>query len=176
LEPLLRLQEGSNSTAPLRVKVTLRLAIYRQLVRLHAKSLRFTTRHYFFQMNPRGHSPYVTSSLTRGWARRLQLLLVLASAVIFVSESRWTRVSASRPPTWMGRSPYLYPPGTGWPSYTPRALGSLFVASYNSRGYGGGIRAHLHTAICYHSTRSQSQSYFTTGGLPPISSSWRQAP
>jgi hypothetical protein len=23
---------------------------------------------------------------------------------------------------------------------------------------------------------SQSQSYFTTGGLPPISSSWRQAP
>jgi hypothetical protein len=22
----------------------------------------------------------------------------------------------------------------------------------------------------------QSQSYFTTGGLPPISSSWRQAP
>jgi hypothetical protein len=26
------------------------------------------------------------------------------------------------------------------------------------------------------SAQSQSQSYFTTGGLPPISSSWRQAP
>jgi hypothetical protein len=24
------------------------------------------------------------------------------------------------PPTWRARSPYLYLPGTGWPSYTPR--------------------------------------------------------
>jgi hypothetical protein len=24
------------------------------------------------------------------------------------------------PPTWRARSPYLHPPGTGWPSYTPR--------------------------------------------------------
>jgi hypothetical protein len=24
------------------------------------------------------------------------------------------------PSTWRARSPYLYPPGTGWPSYTPR--------------------------------------------------------
>jgi hypothetical protein len=24
------------------------------------------------------------------------------------------------PPTWRARSPYLYPPGTGWPSYIPR--------------------------------------------------------
>jgi hypothetical protein len=24
------------------------------------------------------------------------------------------------PPTWRTRSPYLYSPGTGWPSYTPR--------------------------------------------------------
>jgi hypothetical protein len=24
------------------------------------------------------------------------------------------------PPTWRARSPYLYPPGTGWPSYTTR--------------------------------------------------------
>jgi hypothetical protein len=24
------------------------------------------------------------------------------------------------PPTWRVRSPYLYPPGTGWSSYTPR--------------------------------------------------------
>jgi hypothetical protein len=23
------------------------------------------------------------------------------------------------PPTWRARSPYLYPPGTGWPRYTP---------------------------------------------------------
>jgi hypothetical protein len=24
------------------------------------------------------------------------------------------------PPTWRAGSPYLYPPGAGWPSYTPR--------------------------------------------------------
>jgi hypothetical protein len=24
------------------------------------------------------------------------------------------------PPTWRARSPYLHPPGTRWPSYTPR--------------------------------------------------------
>jgi hypothetical protein len=27
----------------------------------------------------------------------------------------------------------------------PQAMGSLFVASYNSQGYGGGIRPRLHT-------------------------------
>jgi hypothetical protein len=27
----------------------------------------------------------------------------------------------------------------------PQALGSLFVASYDSQGYGGGIRSRLHT-------------------------------
>jgi hypothetical protein len=37
-----------------------------------------------------GHSPYVTSSLTRGWVCRLQLLLSLASAVILGTESRGT--------------------------------------------------------------------------------------
>jgi hypothetical protein len=29
------------------------------------------------------------------------------------------------PPTWTTRSLYLYPPGTGWPSYTPRHLVSF---------------------------------------------------
>jgi hypothetical protein len=28
-------------------------------------------------------------------------------------------VSSETPPTWRARFPYLYPPGTGWPSYTP---------------------------------------------------------
>jgi hypothetical protein len=27
-------------------------------------------------------------------------------------------VSSETPPTWRARFPYLYPPGTGWPSYT----------------------------------------------------------
>jgi hypothetical protein len=28
-------------------------------------------------------------------------------------------LSSETPPTWRARSPYWYPPGTGWPSYTP---------------------------------------------------------
>jgi hypothetical protein len=61
-----------------------------------------------FLMNPCGHSPYVTSSLTRGWDCRLQLLMVLASAVIFGSESC---LRFETPPTWRTR----YFPGTGFP-------------------------------------------------------------
>jgi hypothetical protein len=52
--------------------------------------LRLTTRFFFFQLNTCGHSAYVTSSLTRGWVCRLQLLLALASALILMSESRRT--------------------------------------------------------------------------------------
>jgi hypothetical protein len=44
----------------------------------------------FFQLNPCRHSPYVTYYLTRGWVRRLRLLLVPASAVILGSESYGT--------------------------------------------------------------------------------------
>jgi hypothetical protein len=40
-------------------------------------------------------------------------------------------------PTWRARSPYLYPPGTRWPSYTLRHW-VLFVVSYDSQSYGGG--------------------------------------
>jgi hypothetical protein len=43
---------------------------------------------FFFQPNTCGHSPFVTSTLTRGC--RLQLLLVFASAVILRSESHGT--------------------------------------------------------------------------------------
>jgi hypothetical protein len=41
-------------------------------------------------MNTCNLNPYVTSFLTRGWVCHLQLLLVLASAVILRSESRGT--------------------------------------------------------------------------------------
>jgi hypothetical protein len=52
--------------------------------------LRPTTRIIIFQLNTCGYSPNVTSSLTRVLGCRLQLLLVLASAVILRSESRGT--------------------------------------------------------------------------------------
>jgi hypothetical protein len=50
------------------------------------------TRHSnsIFQLNTCGYSPYVTSPLMRGWVCHLQLLLILASAVILRLESRGT--------------------------------------------------------------------------------------
>jgi hypothetical protein len=50
---------------------------------LAPSSLRFMTRDFFFQLNPCGHSPYVTSSLTR---RRVRLLWIcLAFRQVYVS-------------------------------------------------------------------------------------------
>jgi hypothetical protein len=84
-----------------------------------------TTRIFIFQLNTCGCSPYVTPYLTRGWICRLQLLLVLASTIILRSESRGIHgiiccLIFETPPTWKARSLYIYPPGTRWPSYTPR--------------------------------------------------------
>jgi hypothetical protein len=67
------------------------------------------------------------SSLTRGRIYRLQLLLVLASAVILGSESHGTHdyilLSQIRDsPTWRARFPHLYFPGTGLASYSPMHL------------------------------------------------------
>jgi hypothetical protein len=54
----------------------------------------------------------------------------------------------------------------------PQALDSLLVASYDSQVYGGGIGIRLHQSTC----KCQSQSCFTTGGLPSMNSPWHQAP
>jgi hypothetical protein len=64
-------------------------------------------------------------SLKREGVCRLQLLLVLASAVILGCEFCRTHdhILLSQiwdSPTWRARSPYLYPPGTRWSSYTLR--------------------------------------------------------
>jgi hypothetical protein len=55
----------------------------------------------------------------------------------------------------------------------PQALGSLFVASYDSQSYGGGIRPRLHTGF---SSLAESESYMciTTDGQP-ASLSWNKA-
>jgi hypothetical protein len=68
-------------------------------------------------------------SLMRGLIWRLQLALGLVRAVFLGSESRGNHrhilLSLIREPrTWGARSPYLYTPGTGWPSY---ALGTRFL-------------------------------------------------
>jgi hypothetical protein len=116
-----------------------------------------------------------TLSLTRERVCRLQLL-ARATAVILWFESRRTRLRFQTPPTWRARSPYFYPPATGWPSYTPR----------HWVPFSSPLRTRRATVEVFYPTSTrgfesvqrqcQSQSYFTTGGLPPINSSWRQAP
>jgi hypothetical protein len=73
------------------IRVTLRLAVYRQSVRLGVQPLETHGQNFFSQLNTCGHSLYITSSLTRGWVCHLQLLLSLASAFILGSDSRGTR-------------------------------------------------------------------------------------
>jgi hypothetical protein len=120
-------------------------------------------------------------SPTRERVCRLQLLLVLASAVILGSESHGTRDHTSlsqirESPTWRARSPYLYLPRNRVTHLQPQALGSLFVAFTTRR-----VTVAIFEPACTRGTliissQSQSQNYFTTGGLSPISSSWRQGP
>jgi hypothetical protein len=91
----------------------------------------------FFQLNTCGHSPYVTSSLARGWVSRLQLLLTFARAVILKSESSETHdhvlLSQIRDsPNLEGQVPvFISPRGRMAQVYT--VTGLHFVASYDSQ-------------------------------------------
>jgi hypothetical protein len=72
--------------------------------------------------------------MTRGWVCRLQLLLVISSAVILGSESRGTHdhilVSQIRDsPNLEAQVPVFISPRKGVTQVHPQALGSLFVAS-----------------------------------------------
>jgi hypothetical protein len=61
-----------NSLVRVKVKVTLRLEVYHQSVRLGVKPLESHDQ-TFFQLNLCGNSPYVTSSLTKRWASTLRV-------------------------------------------------------------------------------------------------------
>jgi hypothetical protein len=92
-------------------------------------------------------------SLTIGCVRRLQLLLVLASAVILGSESCGTQdhillSTDSRLPQLGGLGPRIYnPPPNRVAQLYPQAPGSLFVASYDSLGYCADIRTRLRAGM-----------------------------
>jgi hypothetical protein len=51
------------------------------------------------------------------------------------------------------RSPYFYPAGTEWSSYTPGHWVPFLVASYDSQSYGGGILTRLHTGCSKYQVR-----------------------
>jgi hypothetical protein len=91
----------------------------------------------------------VALSLTRERVCRLRLLLHPASAIILGSESRGTRdhilLSQIRDsPNLEGQVPVFISPRNRVAQLYHQALGSFFVASYDSQGYGGGIRTCLH--------------------------------
>jgi hypothetical protein len=54
-------------------------------------------------------------------------------------------------------------------THTWNLLGTVYLFSVN-------FFCHLPNSTQFSSSQSQNQSYFTTGGLLPVSSSWRQAP
>jgi hypothetical protein len=90
--------------------------------------------------------------MTRGWVCRLQLLLALTSAVILGSKSHriYDNISQSQirdSPNLEGQIPVFIFPKKRVTRLYPQVLGSVFVASYYSQGYGGGIRTHLHTGF-----------------------------
>jgi hypothetical protein len=119
---------------------------------LTTSPLRLMTGNFIFQLNTCSYSPYVTSSLTRGWFCRLQLLLILASAVILRSKSCGTHdhilLSQIRDShNLQGQVPVFITPRNRVARLYPQALGSLFVTSYDSQGYGGGIRPRFHTGL-----------------------------
>jgi hypothetical protein len=78
----LRPQETPSTLFSVTVRVTLRLAVYRQSVRLGDKPYWDSLPVFVFQLNLCSRSSYITSSLMRGWVCHLQLPLSIASAVI----------------------------------------------------------------------------------------------
>jgi hypothetical protein len=74
---------------------------------------------------------------------------------------------------------YSVPSSAGLPTVLYCLILEIFliVASYDSQGYDGGIRPHLHTrfSLKVKSKSSQSQNYVTTDGQSAILS-WNKAP
>jgi hypothetical protein len=117
---------------------------------LATSPLRHTTNNFIFQSNTCSYSPYVTSSLTRGWVCRLQLLLFLASAVILRSRGTHDHILLSQirdSPNLEGQVPVFISLRNRVDRLYPQTLAPLFVASYDSQGYGRGSRSRLHAAV-----------------------------
>jgi hypothetical protein len=93
---------------------------------------------------------FVAPSLTRVWICNflVQLLLGLVRAVTHGAESRRTHyhilLSHFRLHQPGGQVPVFISPRNRVAQLYSRALDSLFVASYDSQGYGGGILTRLH--------------------------------
>jgi hypothetical protein len=99
----------------------------------------------------------------RGLVCRLQLLLAVASAVILGFESRVTHdhillTEIRDSPNLEGQVQVFIFPRNRVTRLYPQTLGSLFIASYYSQGYGGGIPNRLHASQSQSHIASDSQS------------------
>jgi hypothetical protein len=104
----------------------------------------------FFQLNPCDNSPYVISSLTRRWFCVLRICLTFRQVYI---------------------------------SHIKHVIEKFFLLHYTPVLCQYRLCRADHAYLTYlmlqrqlSHLNGQSQSYFTTGCLPPISSFWRQAP
>jgi hypothetical protein len=156
--------------------VTSRLAVYRPSVRLGVKPLETHDQTFFFQLNSCVNRPYVTSSLTRGRVCRLQLLPASPAQSFSCPESREAhdhfplfqlRDSPNQDTT--GPQIYMHPRNRMARLY-PQALGSLFVSSWDSQGYGRDIRPRHHSGFLLLSA-ARDPPYIASGRLPknPVS-------
>jgi hypothetical protein len=111
--------------AQIRIIVTLRLTVYCQSIRLRYKPLETHDQHLFFQLNTCLHGLH-SHSLWREGGSVVYNCCWPAPAQSFSSPNpaglatTFYCLRFETPPTWRAKSPYLYSPGTGWPSYTPR--------------------------------------------------------
>jgi hypothetical protein len=76
-----------------KVKVTLRLAVYRQSLRLGVKPFGTHDQIFFSQLNPCGNSPCVTSPLTRTWVLRSQSQSHFTTGALPPVSWSWRRAS-----------------------------------------------------------------------------------
>jgi hypothetical protein len=101
----------------------------------------------------------------RGWVCHLPLLLAIASAVNLRSESRATHDHILLPqnrnsPNLEGQVPVFISHRHRVAQLHPQALDSLFIASCDLQGYGGGIRPRLHTGIYHSHIKHRFQQFY----------------
>jgi hypothetical protein len=75
--------------------------------------------HIFINVGHLRSSCCGTPSLTRWRVCNLLVQFTVTRIQVPQNSLPYFTVSFDTPPTWRARFPYLYLPGTGWPSYTP---------------------------------------------------------
>jgi hypothetical protein len=132
---------------------------------------RLATSNFIFLLNTRGYSPYVTSSLIRGWVCRLQLLLLLASTIILRSKSCGTHdhillSQIQHYPSLEGQVLIFISPRNMVAQLYPRHWVPLLLLPM-TQGYSGGIWPCLRTGSVSSSSSITAYICFARGTCLP---------